>query len=162
MSTVLATAAIDRLVDGMVFSGFVALAVLLAVLPEGSDEIRRVFEGLRAFVASATPVDLATPATPAKPDQPAQPAQKAARQSERSVTASTPQAGASAASIDYRFQRLPLSRARLLFAAKTAADEFFMGSTSRVFPKQDGVKSLLDTTTALDRMTFYLVLRAKR
>ncbi len=40
VSAVLATAAIDRLVDGVVFSGFVALALLLAVFPDSSGRIR--------------------------------------------------------------------------------------------------------------------------
>lgn len=40
VSAVLATAAIDRLVDGMVFSGFVALALILAVFPDPSGGIR--------------------------------------------------------------------------------------------------------------------------
>ncbi len=40
VSAVLATAAIDRLVDGVVFSGFVALALLLAVFPDSSGGIR--------------------------------------------------------------------------------------------------------------------------
>ncbi len=40
MSAVLATAAIDRLVDGVIFSGFVALAVIFAVFPDPSEGIR--------------------------------------------------------------------------------------------------------------------------
>ena len=34
MSAVLATAAIDRLVDGVIFSGFVAIALIFAVFPD--------------------------------------------------------------------------------------------------------------------------------
>lgn len=41
MSTVLATAAIDRLVDGLVFAGFVALALGLAAFPDPTGDIRR-------------------------------------------------------------------------------------------------------------------------
>jgi len=40
VSAVLATAAIDRLVDGVVFSGFVALALTLTVFPDPSGGIR--------------------------------------------------------------------------------------------------------------------------
>ncbi len=40
VSAVLATAAIDRLVDGVVFSGFVALALALTVFPDPSGGIR--------------------------------------------------------------------------------------------------------------------------
>ncbi len=40
MSTVLATAAIDRLVDGVVFTGFVAIALLFAVVPDPTGGIR--------------------------------------------------------------------------------------------------------------------------
>ena len=40
MSAVLATAAIDRLVDGVIFSGFVALALIFAVVPDPGGSIR--------------------------------------------------------------------------------------------------------------------------
>jgi hypothetical protein len=40
MSVVLATAAIDRLVDGVIFSGFVAVALLFAVFPDPGGGIR--------------------------------------------------------------------------------------------------------------------------
>ena len=40
VSAVLATTAIDRLVDGVIFSGFVALALILAVFPDPSGSIR--------------------------------------------------------------------------------------------------------------------------
>lgn len=40
MSAVLATAAIDRLVDGVIFSGFVAVALIFAVFPDPSGGIR--------------------------------------------------------------------------------------------------------------------------
>ncbi len=40
MSTVLATAAIDRLVDGLVFTGFVAVAVAFAIFPDPTGNIR--------------------------------------------------------------------------------------------------------------------------
>lgn len=40
MSAVLATVALDRLVDGVVFSGFVAVALILAVFPDPSGNIR--------------------------------------------------------------------------------------------------------------------------
>ena len=40
MSAVLATAAIDRLVDGVIFSGFVALALIFAVVPDAGGSIR--------------------------------------------------------------------------------------------------------------------------
>ena len=40
MSAVLATAAIDRLVDGLIFTGFVTLALIFAVFPDPSGSIR--------------------------------------------------------------------------------------------------------------------------
>jgi len=40
MSAVLATAAIDRLVDGLIFTGFVAVAVTSAVFPDPDGDIR--------------------------------------------------------------------------------------------------------------------------
>lgn len=40
MSTVLATAAIDRFVDGVVFGGFVVLALVIAVFPDAAGDIR--------------------------------------------------------------------------------------------------------------------------
>ncbi|MFQ6021982.1 MAG: lysylphosphatidylglycerol synthase transmembrane domain-containing protein [Acidiferrobacterales bacterium] len=40
MSAVLATVAVDRLVDGVVFSGFVAVALILAVFPDPRGDIR--------------------------------------------------------------------------------------------------------------------------
>ncbi len=40
MSAVLATVAIDRLVDGVVFTGFVALALIFAVFPDPTGDIR--------------------------------------------------------------------------------------------------------------------------
>ena len=40
MSAVLATAAIDRLVDGVIFSGFVAVALIFAVVPDPGGSIR--------------------------------------------------------------------------------------------------------------------------
>ncbi len=40
MSTVLATTAISRLVDGVVFTGFVAVALIFTAFPEGRDNIR--------------------------------------------------------------------------------------------------------------------------
>ncbi len=40
MSAVLATAAIDRLIDGVIFTGFVALAISFAVFPDPSGGIR--------------------------------------------------------------------------------------------------------------------------
>ncbi len=40
MSAVLATAAIDRLVDGLIFTGFVAVAVTFAVFPDPDGDIR--------------------------------------------------------------------------------------------------------------------------
>jgi uncharacterized membrane protein YbhN (UPF0104 family) len=40
MSAVLATVAVDRLIDGVVFSGFVAVALVLAVFPDPSGDIR--------------------------------------------------------------------------------------------------------------------------
>lgn len=40
MSTVLATVAIDRLIDGIVFNGLVALVVLLSLYPDPTGEIR--------------------------------------------------------------------------------------------------------------------------
>ena len=40
MSAVLATAAIDRLVDGVIFSGFVAIALIFAVFPDPTGGIR--------------------------------------------------------------------------------------------------------------------------
>lgn len=55
MSTVLATAAIDRLVDGLVFCGFVALALGLAAVPEASGGIRLglLAGGLGSFLGFA-------------------------------------------------------------------------------------------------------------
>jgi hypothetical protein len=40
MSSVLATAAIDRLVDGLVFTGFVAVALAFAIFPDPTGNIR--------------------------------------------------------------------------------------------------------------------------
>jgi len=55
MSTVLATAAIDRLVDGLVFCGFVALALALAAVPEANGGIRLglLAGGLGSFLGFA-------------------------------------------------------------------------------------------------------------
>ena len=52
MSTVLATAAIDRLVDGLMFCGFVALALALAAVPETGGGIRLglLLGGLGSFL----------------------------------------------------------------------------------------------------------------
>ena len=41
MSTVLATAAIDRLVDGLIFTGFVAVVLAFAIFPDPTSNIRR-------------------------------------------------------------------------------------------------------------------------
>ena len=40
LSTVLATAAIDRLVDGLIFTGFVAVVVVFAIFPDPTSNIR--------------------------------------------------------------------------------------------------------------------------
>ncbi|MFQ5783530.1 MAG: lysylphosphatidylglycerol synthase transmembrane domain-containing protein [Alphaproteobacteria bacterium] len=55
MSAVLATAAIDRLVDGLVFTGFVAFAVAFAVFPDPNGNIRLslVVGGLGSFALFA-------------------------------------------------------------------------------------------------------------
>ncbi len=52
MSTVLATAAIDRLVDGLVFTGFVAVVVAFAIFPDPASNIRRglIVGGAGSFV----------------------------------------------------------------------------------------------------------------
>ena len=55
MSAVLATAAIDRFVDGVIFSGFVAIALIFAVFPDPSGGIRLglIFGGVGALVLFA-------------------------------------------------------------------------------------------------------------
>ena len=52
MGTVLATAAIDRLVDGVIFAGFVAFALAFAVFPDPGGDIRLglIVGGIGSFV----------------------------------------------------------------------------------------------------------------
>jgi len=52
MSTVLATAAIDRLVDGLIFTGFVAVVLTFAIFPDPAGNIRRglIVGGVGSFV----------------------------------------------------------------------------------------------------------------
>ena len=52
LSTVLATAAIDRLVDGLIFTGFVAVVVVFAIFPDPTSNIRQglIVGGAGSFV----------------------------------------------------------------------------------------------------------------
>ncbi len=52
MSTVLATAAIDRLVDGLIFTGFVAVVLAFAIFPDPAGNIRQglIVGGVGSFV----------------------------------------------------------------------------------------------------------------